>query len=434
MSKKLDIITLMTVLSVTVLFWVQSCDDSDVKTSVPKNELPAKKAVDEILASRKSETFDMVRDYMLNINGYHSYVAQLDSLRPISQDVADINDIKSQYTLGGTVTRRVTTDGVKILDKLYSEIDTLLARYNISLADRVISYDHEFAILVNQDASDADVIYIDKEKMAFVGAGRDLYSDCGSDFWVFRDTEGAFNTLLSAIYSVVDDAQLDMNTNRAIKSEAKKKVLQTKHNLETNRHAIEHEYRDYYMLDEYGKKTLGVGAKDFGYEFLDDESMNGKYAVTYRYTSLYNPNLNPEFFADTSATYKLTKAGSRDWRVEKHFADGKIEKTPAFSGKATVSKQTSVVPNIDARDNTNFEFEQDTVSGGRVFFDEIVKIQPRKKDWKAQIPPRAQNTIDSLNQEITHKEELRNLAARKKIEADSIANNVIIKRFAENQR
>lgn len=434
MSKKLDIITLMTILSVTVLFWVQSCDDSDVKTSVPKNELPAKKAVDEILASRKSETFDMVRDYMLNINGYHSYVAQLDSLRPISQDVADINDIKSQYTLGGTVTRRVTTDGVKILDKLYSEIDTLLARYNISLVDRVISYGPEFTILVNQDASDADVIFIDKEKMAFVGAGRDLYSDLGADFWVFRDTDGAFNTLLSAVYDVIDDAQLDMDAKRNVKSEAKKKVAKTKHDLEINRHKIEHEYRDYYMLDEYGHKAMGVGTKTFGYEYLDDETINGKYAITRRYTGLYNPKINPEFFADTNAAYKLVKIGPRNWRVEKRASDGRIESTPAFSANATISKHTGVAQSVENYNYTNFEFERDSVSGGRIYFEEIVKSQTRKKDWAIQIPKTAQHTIDSLTQEIAHKKELSNLAARKMTEADSVANYVIVEHFTENQR
>ncbi len=171
MSKKIDILALATVLMVSGFFWVQSCADLNTDKGPIKKEAPKAKSFNERLDSLKNDQYARVHNYMLEINGYNSRVAELDSLRPQSADSADIADIKSRYTLGGTMTRRVALDAIKILDKSYSAIDTLLSKNNILLQDWVISRGDEFAILVNPDSDDADVIFLDKTKMAFVGVG-----------------------------------------------------------------------------------------------------------------------------------------------------------------------------------------------------------------------------------------------------------------------
>lgn len=179
---------------------------------------------------------------------------------------------------------------------------------------------------------------------------------------------------------------------------------------------------------------MGMGDFTLDYSALDDETVNGKYAITHRYTSIYNPNLDPEFFADTSAQYRLIKIDNNHWRVEKRTKNRKIQKTPVFSGRATVSRSVDVSPVLIGTKETNFEFEADSVSGGRVYFDEIIKTQMRKKDWTTTIPADAQHTIDSLTQEIKHKQELLNLARAKLKEADSVAATVVQGKFANRNR
>lgn len=433
MSKKIDILALATVLMVSGFFWVQSCADLNADKVPIKKEAPKAKTFNERLDSLKNDQYARVHNYMLEINGYNSRVAELDSLRPQSADSADIADIKSRFTLGGTMTHRVALDGIKILDKSYSAIDTLLSKNNILLQDWVISRGDEFAILVNPDSDDADVIFLDKTKMAFVGVGATLPQDEIAS-WVLRDTDGAFDILLSAIYNAIDDSDNRFYTKQDIKAAAKSIITKTRHDLQTNRQKIEHEYRNYYLLDNYSKQSLGIGYDSLGYDALDDEYTNGKYAITCRYTSVYNPNFNPEFFWDTLAKYNLKNAGRDRWYVEKRMRGGKIEKTPVFSAKATGGEYTDVWPTFENEGNTNFEFEMDSISGGRVYFDQIVNVRARKKDWKPTIPQNAMRTIDSLNREIKRKQELSDDIKRKAIEADSIAKRVVNEKFANRYR
>lgn len=432
MSKKLDLMTLATVLTVSIVFWVQSCDNSGAEKTTTKTEIPTKDTTAETLTVHKGEMFNRARDYMLNINGYHSYMSQLDSLRPQSNDSADINEIRLKYTLGGTMTRRVVADGIKMLDKSYAAIVSVMDKHNISISDKIVSNYEDFAVI--SDAESAEIIYCYKSDMAFVGVGRDLRDDMGQNFWAVRDSEAGFDILVNAIYAAIDESRRPSDTCHAIKSEINNIIAQTKRDLQANRHRIEHEYRDYYMLDEYGKKSMGMGNFALDYSALDDETVNGKYAITHRYTSIYNPNLDPEFFADTSAQYRLIKIDNNHWHVEKRTKNRKIQKTPVFSGRATVSRSVDVSPFLIGTKETNFEFEADSVSGGRVYFDEIIKTQMRKKDWTTTIPADAQHAIDSLTQEIKHKQELLNLAQAKLKEADSVAATVVQGKFANRNR
>ena len=433
MDKKTNVLTLMFIMLSTGMFWYQSCTDfpkdavrSDTET---QKTTESQKSVDEI----KSIAYTKARDYILNVNGYNSYMLQLNSSRSKSEDSLDIINIKNMYSLGETMTRHVIDSGMKILNESYSKILSMFEKYGITLGDKIISNDEEFVILTDSD-NDTDITYCYKPDMVFVGAGKKLYSDMGANFWIFRETDGAFNRLLFALNDVVTKSSVDDKTKSEIKSWTNAIINKTKRNLQINRQRVEREYKYYYLLDEYGKNSMGIGNYVFGYDALDDEDINGKYAITRRYTSVYNPNLNQDFFADTTAKYKLVNVGSNLWRVEKHFGNGKIDKSPMFNGRAVVSRYTNVSQIPEGKDDTNFEFEPDTIKGGRVYFNEVIKTKTRTKDWVVKIPPQAQHTIDSLNQEILRKEQLIKIAKEKAKEADSIANNIVQKKFTNHQR
>ena len=121
--------------------------------------------------------------------------------------------------------------------------------------------------------------------------------------------------------------------------------------------------------------------------------------------------------------------GKNRWRVEKHFGKDQVEVVKEFSGTATYSEHIGVTNNTVDFDDTNFEFESDTLFGGRIFFDEIIGVKERKKNWTVKIPKNAQHTIDSLNQEIIRKENLAKLIMGAQHEADSIAKSVVNEKF-----
>ena len=238
---------------------------------------------------------------------------------------------------------------------------------------------------------------------------------------------------MRAIHEKITASEQSPDVKFEIKTQTDKIINKTKHDLQTNRHKIEHEYKDYYLLDKHDKESLGINAFSFGYDALDDENINGKYAITKRYTCVQNTELSKDFFADTTAKYKLVNVGHNQWYVEKVLVNGKIEKTKVFNSIAHTSKYTHIVDANGLFGNTNFEFEPDTIAGGRIYFDEILKIQNRKKDWVSKIPQNDQHIIDSLTKEISRKEQLIELAKQKSKEADSVAKSIVQERFQNNK-
>lgn len=427
MNKKVNIVLLACALFISGFFWTQSCSRYDKKSQKSETATSNKKSLDD----RKNETYTRVYDYMLNVNGYHSYVAQLDSVRPKWLDEMDVNAIKSEYTLGGTMTRRVENDGKKIIDKSYADIVALLAKHNLSLDNKILSDTDGFSI----DNGDSTLTYCHKPSMAYVGiVTPDSNDSVGNTFWNVRETYGAFNEIMSAINGIIDASNQDVATKQNLKASVLATFDKTKRDLEKNRHSIEREYSDYYLLDEYSRETLGLDNFTFGYYALDNEYVNGKYANTRRYTSIYNPFLPREFYEDSTAKYKLVHVKGNKWCIEKHLPNGQIEKSKFFHGHATTATYTKVAQTPDNRKDTNFEFEADSLLGGRIFFDEVVDIKMRKKDWTPNIPQHAQKTIDSLNTEFARKQNLSELATQKAKEADSVAKQVVAERFPDNQR
>jgi len=429
MNKKTNLALLACALFISGFFWTQSCSRDSKNTQ--KSETVAPKPKTKSLEEQKTETYNLARDYMLNLNGYNSYVAQLDSVRPQWLDEMDVNAIKSEYTLGGTMTRRVENDGKKIIDKSYADIVALLAKHNLSLDNKILSDKDGFSI----DNGDSTLTYCHKPSMAYVGiVTPDSNDSIGNTFWNVHETYGAFNEIMSAINGIIDASNQDVTTKQNLKASVLATFDKTKRDLEKNRHNIEREYSDYYLLDEYNRETLGLDNFTFGYYALDDENVNGKYANTRRYTSIYNPFLPREFYEDSTAKYKLVHVKGNIWCVEKYLPNGQIEKSKRFVGRSTTTTYTKVAQTPDGRKDTNFEFEADSIAGGRIFFDEVIDVKMRKKDWAPNIPQYAQKTIDSLNTEISRKTKIAELAAQKAKEADSVAKQVVAERFPDNQR
>jgi len=426
-NRNINRLLLLCALGISLTVWVQACDDkSETKNIAPKRAVE-KDTID--FTKRRADAFHRAQDYMLRINGYYSYKSQLDTMRPIYQDQEDIDYIKSKYTLGGTMTERVINDGVKIIDKSYADIVAEMAKYKMPVDDKIVSNGDEFAILINADSGDEDIIYCYKPDMAFIGAGVDLYQDMGTNFWAFRETYGAFDKLMNAIVDVIDDSVSSQTTKNQIKANIEKIINKTKIDLQLNRKKIEQEYQDYYMIDEFGKKSLGFGDFTFGYDLLDNENINGIFGITRRYTSLNLPVKYYDFLNDTTAHYKLLNPAKNKWTIQKTLKNGTTESINVFNSNASMSECVSVSNAPLKLGADNFEYEYDEDMGLRVYYEQIVKIDSRKKTWKSHISPMAQRSIDSLDNAISGKIHLQQLIEQKKKEADSVAEYAVQKQF-----
>ena len=319
------------------------------------------------------------------------------------------------------------------LCQAYADIVAQLGKYKLTLDDKVFSEGKELNIINKQDTEDEEVFYHYKPCMAFVGVGNGMYDDMEPEFWVLYETDGAFNHLTNAIYEVIEESDYDLKTQIKIKEEIYKIIVKTKNDLQKNRKKIEQEYKDYYFVDDFGKQTLGIGSYSFGYDALNDESLNGKYAITRRYTSLEMPDVYREFLSDTAAKYELIDLGSDKWQISKSTADGKRSFTKVFNCKAHQSDVTSVSSEPAGCRETGFESEYDESFGLRVYSEKVINVSMRTKEWVPQIPVKQQQTMDSLEKEVTKKLRVENEFERKKREADSVASMVVHNKF-ENQK
>ena len=421
--------TFFLISALTLFGGITSCekdDDTQLKQETPK----------EIVLNpiQKQEYFNHVRDSIRQMNGYDTYTTQLATHRPSDYDKEDIKEIKNSGSLGGSMTRQVRTQGVKIINCGYEQIASSLRKDRVYLDDVIKSDDCEFKIIKNRGAKE-EIVFISKANMAFFGVGTKTQEN--QDVWVARETKGAFDRLASAIFYTIDNSEIDVDKKQTLKKYVVSSINKIKFDLNANRRKIEQEYSDYYLIDDYDKKHLGIDGYEFGYLNLNNPEINGEYCMTHKCSTMHvngtEANGLTSFLQDSSAQYVAVKNGAKAYDIIRKSKNGDvaIKTIPANTtfGSRYHNISNNLQPNLDSID---FEFELDTNNNIQLFFDEIVNIKSRKKYWNNNLSKDAEKKIDSLNKEIKRKEELVFLIMKTERHADSVANEMLKQKI--NQR
>lgn len=369
----------------------------------------------------KQNFFNHVRDSIRNINGHNFYKSQLDNRRSPDYDQEDIDEINKQRTLGGVMTHAVKSEGIKIINQYYANIVSLLRKSNLDLSDVIESGVYDFKITQHKDSETEDVLFVSKEDMAFIGAGEMPSDD--------KKARAGFDGLSFSIKAFIDE--LDCDDADSLKSQVADIINNMQKNLISNRHIIEYKYHDYYLVNDYDSKNLGTNNNTFGYEDLDNPYINGKYKTQRKCFSMDDDSIK-EFLSDSTANYIAIKNRGMSYNIVKIKQNDTVIKTvscPRFDG-ITYSNISNTKPDINMVD---FEFEMDTNNSVHLYFDEIIRLTTRQKDWVNYLPPSLQQKIDSLNKEIKIKNELINLISKTERHADSIAKMMLENKISKNK-
>lgn len=414
--------TFFLISALTLFGGIASCekdDDTQLKTETPK----------EIVLNpiQKQEYFYHVRDSIRQINGYNAYTTQLATHRPSDYDKEDIKEIKNLASLGGFMTRQVKTQGIKIINYGYEQIALSLCRDKVYLDDVIKSDDCEFKIIKNRGAKE-EIVFLSKANMAFLGVGTKTQEN--QDVWVLRETKGAFDCLKSAIFYAIDNSEIDVDKKQTLKKYVVSSIQKIQFDLNANRRKIEQKYSDYFLIDDYDKQHLGIDGYEFGYLNLNNPEINREYCMTHKCFVIHVKDTEANglkyFLQDSSAQYVAVKHGAEAYDIIRKSKNGNIA-IKTIPANTTFGSRYHNVGNLQPSiDSIDFEFELDTDNNNiQLFFDEIVNIKSRKKDWNNNLSKAAERKIDSLNKEIKRKEELVFLIMKTERHADSVANEML---------
>ena len=418
----------------------ENSDSHDDKTE-PKTEVVVKpqKTAEQIREEQKTMYYERAYDSVKTANGQKAIEERRYSHRGQYMDEEDIRTLKHPYSLGGVMENEVSTKGTKIIENSYQQIVDALGKYHVKL-DNYIGQDSEnpdYIVLKKRNSWDA---VLSKYGLSFTGVDDRVNKD--SEYEYYSDTESAWNDLVSAIYTAINESVCsdgepygDVQKNN-MKATVDAIIEKTKKDLIKNRESVEQKYADYYLLQD--KKYLGTSywaEGDYGYGYDDLNGwQNNKYLIKYRKVNVYDSKLNVGFFGDKDATYKLVSLGSGKWQVVKTNKNGKTEKTPVFEDVKDFYEEYRYSDEPVKVGTSEFYFEAGRNMGVRIYWNEIVNVQQRKKGWAIQIPADVQHKIDSLETEIATKEQLYDLDMQKRHEADSIAKALTNQKFNLNER
>ena len=372
-------------------------------------------------------------DSIYNTNGGKSYEDSLQSKPDIYFDIDAVKALEHDYTLGGTIDKRVTKYGMKIIDKCYQDLSKTLAEYNISLNEHIISDSIKFTKKYSEELGYQNEIF--KDVLCFIGIN--LYAGTGREYYAADAEWGMFSEW---IRSVISYSFLDPDIEDAAQQRTIQILDKAKQDLISSRKNIEKAFSDYYLLTDCDKQKLGVEPEygelgpSYGYSELNNKKINGKYLITEQSVRVYDSKLTPEFFSDRVADYKLVSPNKYKWQVIKTYRDGTIKKTPVFYDNKEYINRTFVASTRKDCPAPKFEYVPGANIGVHVGYTESRITSVRKKDWTIKPPRRVQHKIDSLNNEIKDKQRLENLRIAARNNADSIAKILTIKEFKKKER
>lgn len=439
MASKVKIFSLG--LSMAALIAGCGTNDHDDKTE-PKTEVAAKpqKTAAQIRKEQINMYYEFVYDSVKTANGQKAIAERRHSQRSKYMDEEDIRTLKHPYSLGGVMEREVSTKGTKIIENAYQQIVDALGKYGVKLDNYIgqESKNPDHIVLKKRNSWGDDVL--SKYGLSFIGVDDRFNKDSEYDY--YSDAESAWNDLVSAIYTAIDESvcsdgeSYGDNQKNKMKAAVDGIVAQTKKDLIKNRESVERKYADYYLLQDekyLGTSYWGEGEYGYGYDDLNGWA-NSKYLVKYRRVDVYDSKLNVDFFGDKDATYKLVSLGNGKWQVVKTHKNGQVEKTAVFEDPKDFYEDYRPTDEPVKVGTSNFDFEAGRNMGVRVYWDEVVGIQQRKKDWVVKIPADVQHKIDSLETAIATKEQLYDLDLQKLHEADSIAKSLANQKFGQIER
>lgn len=394
----------------------------------------------QIRKEQKRAYYEFAFDSVKTANGEKEIDKRLHSHQSRYEDGYAIEKLAHQYTLGGVMENEVSTKGSKIIENSYQKIVDELGKYGVKLDNYIGQHPENPDYIVLKKRYSWGEENLSKYGLSFIGVSERFYKDSQDDY--YDDAAEGWNDLVSAIYTAINEAVCSDgepygdNQKNKMKAVVDNVIAQTKKDLIKSRESVEQKYADYYLMSD--KTYLGTSywaEGDFGYGYDDLNGWsNSKYLVKHRRVDVYDSKLDVDFFGDKDATYKLVSLGNGKWQVIKTYKNGKTEKTHVFSDAKDFSEEYRPIDESVNIGKSEFDFEAGRNMGVRVYWDEVIEVQQRKKDWNTVIPQETQQTIDSLKKEIKNKEELFNLQLKKLHEADSIAESLVEKRYGQIER
>lgn len=327
--------------------------------------------------------------------------------RPVYQDEAEYIMFQNNSSLSGTMDNEILLSGQNILDKYYQQLISELKRYNIDVS----SVRHYFIATNVQD-------------LLFIGVGEKIDND------MYQIGQYVIDNITYEINEMIGESNVE--NPEKVKTKVQHILTEMKQSLITNRKSIEQKYSDYYLLNEYGQMSLGLTQYDYDYTPSGSYKMldwsNGKYLITKQSIELYAPNLSPEFFKDQNAVYKLISVAPAQWQIAKTLQNGNVILSDTFYDNQDFVRTVDV--SDDQATPGDIEFSYVQIGGGlKICFNEIIRVEQRKKDWTPDLNDKNKHKADSLQSEIARKNKMDAELNRAWIRADSIARALTLQYF-----
>ena len=371
---------------------------------------------------RQDDYYDHVRDSVAQRNGEQRYADSLASGRGEYEDESEIRTIEWAHSLAGTMERELMTAGKPIVQQGEQEIRDLLAKYGV-----VYTNFFDFAEEDNWTLHDE----------LFVGVS---YQDGD-----YRETFGATAEWQAHVDAIIDKSDYGEPRKAEMKQKTAEKIANTEQQLRASRENVQKRFADYYSAlpqeykDYIGVESLGEGEMGPGYDESLNYYANAGGIVTSREIHVYDSNLDPDFFGEPGATYKLVSLGNNKWQVVKTRADGTVAKTAVFQDQGSSYTYTNTfgddtdeegnpipVPKVG---DSYFDFRPGANIGVHISFTEVIKVEKHNKQWKPQFTPAEQRQMDSLRERIAKKSEWSHKQWELGRQSDSIARAMTQRRF-----
>lgn len=365
---------------------------------------------------QRDDYYKHVRDSVMMSSGAKPYEDSLRSLRGSYHDEDDIRDIEWAHALGRTIEDELIKTGWPIIEQGEQNIRDMFSLYDLR-------YDNFFT-------KDPDEYgYYNFFNELFVGM--DSIAD---DMWGF----GATDKWQNHVDTIIGRSDYGDMRKKEISQKAASIIANTENRLVANRKKVEERFADYYLGYD---NQLGVDySEGEAYPSYDAVNYIGaqEALITVRSVSVYDQNLDIDFFGEPGAKYKLLSHGAGKWQVVKERPNGVIEKTPIFKDNVSFETRTNAwspwedengyqVPMPKVGDS-EFSFSAGANLGVRINFSEVVKVA-KKKVWKPQYTAAEQRQIDSLRQQLEMKRRWREKTDDPRWKADSVARVLTTRRF-----
>ena len=226
----------------------------------------------------------------------------------------------------------------------------------------------------------------------------------------------------------------DEATKTKIRNAVRKHVKDLLAKLKRNRIAISKEYSAYYpVLDlscvpqqyvQYFDYDPAVIYEDGDFYWYDRGELGNGIAVV-KEISVYDSDLDPEFFNDSTARYELVQIAKGQWQVKKTLNSGKTEKTPVFSDSVEYKTfGTTQVQDGVKTGSSEFKAVKGTNIGVRIYFTQYVYVKrATKSDIISKNPSKDMKETNNLSRQIEEKSKKQEQIEHAiKTKADSIAN------------